>query len=252
MARTTTKPNGRLQEPGSRAVSAYQAVKRDIIRCRLEPDSQITEAQVAERYGVSRGTMHAALNRLGHEGFVQVLPREGYIVTPISLRYVDDLYTARRALEPFAARIAAEHVSREIERAEPGRSQNFDWDELIRLAEAASVPGRLTELADMERTISANREFHLAVARASRSERLLSMIESLMDEADRLSWFAHLRPGTTRDDYPQHEEVVRALQAGDTAAAEEAMSRHISRGQEWIFDALISSPSIRTVSLTLS
>ncbi len=46
------------------AESAYQLIKRAIIRCDLEPGQQVREEQLADRFGVGRATVRPALKRL--------------------------------------------------------------------------------------------------------------------------------------------------------------------------------------------
>src|SRR6266508_3140323 len=73
------------------AERAYRAIRHDIVRCDLEPGRQVTEAQLVERYGVGRATVRAALSRLSQERLVQAMPREGYLIAPITLKQARDL-----------------------------------------------------------------------------------------------------------------------------------------------------------------
>src|SRR5690349_17159429 len=87
--------------------AVYAALRRAIIRCELRPGQQITEGELAERFGAAKATVRVILNRLAHERLIQILPREGYLVAPLTLKQVQDLFGARLVLEPAVARLAA-------------------------------------------------------------------------------------------------------------------------------------------------
>src|SRR5688572_14083169 len=92
------------------AEDAYRVIKREIIRCELRPGSQITEAYLAETYGLGRAAIRSALNRLYQNRLVRPLPRKGYLVAPITLKYVHDFFAVWLMLEPAGARLAAGKV----------------------------------------------------------------------------------------------------------------------------------------------
>src|SRR5438128_1631929 len=70
----------------SLAERAYRAIKRDIIRCELEPGGLVTEIQLAKRYRAGRAAVRSALNRLYQERLIQSMPRQGYRIAPVTLR----------------------------------------------------------------------------------------------------------------------------------------------------------------------
>ena len=85
---------------------AYETIRRDIIRCELDPGSEASEAALASRLGLGKAPIRVALARLCQEGLVRPLPRRGYIVTPITIKDVHEILEMRMALEPVAARMA--------------------------------------------------------------------------------------------------------------------------------------------------
>lgn len=62
--------------------AAYDAIKRDVARCRLAPGAELTEGELATHYGFGKTPVRDALARLAQEGLVRVLPRRGYVVRP--------------------------------------------------------------------------------------------------------------------------------------------------------------------------
>lgn len=72
-------------EPRSLRARAYEEIKRRIITLRYEPGAYLNEARVSEQLGIGRTPVHQALDRLMLEGMVEVIPRKGVVVRPVSL-----------------------------------------------------------------------------------------------------------------------------------------------------------------------
>ena len=68
------KDNGSTES--SLAETAYQFIKRDIIRCDLEPGRQITEQQLAKRYDVTRAVVRPAIKRLYQQQLIQTVSQQ--------------------------------------------------------------------------------------------------------------------------------------------------------------------------------
>src|ERR1700759_5041803 len=88
--------------PGSYVLlrdNIYDAIRGDILTCRLAPGEEMREQELAARYKVSRAPVRAALLRRERERLVTVHPRQGYSVNPISLADARDLFQVRLALE---------------------------------------------------------------------------------------------------------------------------------------------------------
>ena len=68
----------------------YTQLRREILSCDLAPGSKIFEQELAERLGVSKSPVREALLRLQEQNLVDVQPRSGYRVRPISLSEAGD------------------------------------------------------------------------------------------------------------------------------------------------------------------
>lgn len=220
----------------SLAEEAYAAIRAAILRLDLAPGEQVTESQLGVRFGLSRAAVRAALTRLGHDGLVQVMPRHGYAVAPITFRQVRDLFGVRVILEPAAAGLAA-------------RANDPDViADLDRLNDACIVrPGQ----DDSHFQRQANTAFHMAVARASGNERLAEMVRTVLDELERVLYL----PAITRDgarvgaSFEEHARIIDAIRRGDADGAIAAATDHIVPNQRSVIDALISSPGLRSINL---
>jgi len=216
-------------------VAAYAAIKRDIVRCELKPGDLETETGLAGRYGVGRAAVRSALNRLFQEGLVQPMPRQGYRITPITLKTVRDLFAVRVLLEPHAARLAA---------AQAGPSE---LERLAELCDAARY--QLGDSASAEEFLRLNTAFHVGIARASGNERLAGIIASLLDEMERLFHLGLMLRDRNDEMYHEHHDLVDALTACDGERAARVVVEQIEAARTMVTDALLSSDSILTVNL---
>ena len=69
----------------------YQTLEYEIVTLKIKPGETISENQLCKRFGISRTPVRTALQRLEQNGFVQIIPCKGTIVTPINLDIVDQL-----------------------------------------------------------------------------------------------------------------------------------------------------------------
>ncbi len=217
----------------SLTLGVYKALKRDIIECLFKPGESLHENTLAEKYKVSKTPVREALNMLRHEGYVQAQARRGYLVWPISLKDVQDVFQLRLMVEPPAAALAAERID------EPQLRQ------LRKLSEIKYVHG---DRQSYPRFLAANRDFHTAVAKASGNQRLAEVVERLLEEMER---FFHLGldvRDSSGEMVHEHHDLVDALVAGDSQLSEKIMREQIMVSRKRVIEALISEPSAMAAS----
>lgn len=207
----------------------YEAIRRDILTCKMKPGSAVTEDQLCEVYEVGKAPVRAALVRLGQEGLVKSIRRHGYVVTPISLRDVEELYQLRLLLESA--------VVAEVARSRPTKEMLAD------LLESASCAPPTNIIEGMER----NHAFHLGLARFTGNQRIVALIERLLDDSDRfiylwMSGGAIPKEDLTRGEY-DHAAILSAVQSGDAAGASAAMLSHIEDARAAIVSNLMGRSS---------
>src|SRR5947199_10665499 len=101
----------------SLADRAYLSIRDLIVSLELPPSALIDERQLVETLGIGRTPVREALRRLAQEQLVEVFPRRGMFVTGVDVRDLARISEVRQALEPAAARLAAERATAD-ERAE--------------------------------------------------------------------------------------------------------------------------------------
>jgi DNA-binding GntR family transcriptional regulator len=180
----------------------------------LTPGERLTEARLAEQFGVSRTPVREAIERLLCDGLLSLVPSRGVVVTELSREQVLHLYALREVLEGAAAAFAAQHASK----GESAGIRNL----LAVMGSQTHTPQALANL---------NRDFHRAIYSASHNE-------YLVQAANRLADFLVLLPGTTysasrraEQAHIEHSAVVRAIERHDSARAEQAARKHIREAQ---------------------
>ena len=86
---------------------AYAAISRAIVRCDLAPGLTVSEAELAARLHLKTAATRAAVDRLSVVGLLRPIHRRGYVVKPITLRDVNDLFELRAIIEVGVVRLAA-------------------------------------------------------------------------------------------------------------------------------------------------
>ena len=91
----------------------YQQVREKIVSGEIKPGAILTEAGLSDEYGVSKAPVREALVLLGHEGFVEPMPRIGHVVATFTVQDVLETFHLRSILEAEAAGLAAERITKE-------------------------------------------------------------------------------------------------------------------------------------------
>jgi DNA-binding GntR family transcriptional regulator len=187
-------------------------LKDQILEVERSPGTLLLEAQLAEEFGVSKTPVREALRLLAQSGWIVVLPRKGYMIRPVELGDVRDVFKIRKLVEPpLAAEAARRATSADIERL---RSL-LDQQHLAK--------------DDFRAALLAAREFHLGFADIAGSARSRMILEDLLDEVRRLYHLLPVRPRITSDDEIRaHAKILEAVEAGDATAASKFAARHLN------------------------
>ena len=208
-------------------LSVYTQLRREILSCDLAPGSKIFEQELADRLGVSKSPVREALLRLQEQNLVDVQPRSGYRVRPISLAEAGDMYEMRYLYERACVVRAISHASD---------------------AAIASLKDHLLTKARLPipAWINANRRFHSALAEICGNGRLAEAAMKLNDQFDRFTFVSVSRleqpPDFTRFNN-DHMALVQAMQRRDKRCAAAIVKSHIDASRERTLQAL-ASPAI--------
>jgi DNA-binding FadR family transcriptional regulator len=197
----------------------------------LSPGERLpSEVELAAQLGVAPMTLRQALQILRDAGFVETrrgrnggsfvrddpaaLVVAGVPPTRAELRELTDW---RRAVSAEAASLAAERGTAA---------------ERTAIADAGAAAERAVGEFTTFRPVDAR--FHIAIAEASRSRRLVAAETQIQVE---IAEMLRVVPGPRLARWVSqagHEPIVAAILAGDAAAAHEAMTRHVEGTYDWI------------------
>lgn len=219
MAFTTDTETDKSQ---SQTVRALLAIRELILEGLLMPGKRLSELSVAERTGISRTPIRAALQRLEAEGLVETIPSGGFAVTSFSQQDVFDAIEIRGTLEGLAARLAAERGS--TTRLGPLQAC---LDELDRVVEQATPEEGFSAyvaanarfhalILDLAESPALKRQMEKAVALPFASPSGFVMAQAVLPESRRILLVAQ----------DQHRCVVEAIANREGARAQSIMQEH--------------------------
>ena len=210
------QPLARVQKSTFRAHIA-DALKGAILDGDIPPGTQVTEASLAEQFGVSRGPLREAMRQLIDEGLLVTVPYTGTRIVDLSVKDIREIYSMRVTLEIFAF------------------EQMWDRrDEAFR-KELQDRHARLTNAIDAQddrASIHAELQLHGFVYEATKHSILLKTWDSIKGRLQ-LYWAAHHRAhgirGPRRDG---HDSYVATALGDDLDALRAEIRSHMARGGE--------------------
>jgi DNA-binding GntR family transcriptional regulator len=214
---------------------AYERLRRDIITCVIAPGSEISEAQLCSQYDLGKAPVRVALTKLCHDRLVRAIPRRGYMVMPVTLQDVHDVFELRLMLEPPAARMAAGKVSAQRLKT---------YDDVYRLGYQQG------DARSTGRFLDANKAFHVAIAQATGNARLAGAIEHLLDEMTRLLHLGLALRKAAQETQHEHKTLVKALARGDGESAERICREQIEASRQMVLSAILTSRSVMNLAIT--
>ncbi len=199
------------------------AIREAIIDGSLKPRERLMEIQLAEELGVSRTPIREALRKLELEGFIVMVPRKGAYVADISFKDIADVYEIRAALEGLAASLAAERIT----------DEELDEMERCLVGKAEAIANH-----DMEKLVEADTRFHDAIYRASRNDRLTSMINNLREQIQRFRATSLSVPGRMYQSLEEHRTIIEAIQSRDSQLARQVAYEHIENAENIMMESM--------------
>lgn len=168
LMKQTSKMPGEKSKASSQTARAALALREMLVQGRFRPGERIREVPLAAELKVSRIPLHLALERLAHEGFLEIRPTRGFVVQRFSTEDIYDAIELRGLLEGAAARLAAERF-KHIAELTPLQATSQEILTLVRR-------NKLT-MEIFNRYIELNARFHAGLLDLSRSRMLRRAIQ---------------------------------------------------------------------------
>ena len=209
-----------MSETANYTRKCYDLVMERILGGNLRPGDEINRREIAMQVGASIAPVNEALGQLRTEGFVEVAPRRGTRVRPISREDLAGLLIVRQALECEAARLYHGDPVRqardkllglavELDRSRPGSIENERGEVRFHRALVA-LTGRPILMEEHEKIMRRRLFFRISIVMASEFELGIG----------------------------PHSQLVDELETKDPDKAEAAMRRHLERGRTGVSRSL--------------
>lgn len=212
----------------------YDHLRAAVLSGALRSGQKLSLTELAEQMEVSRSPVHQALTRLAAEGLVEVRPRRGYLVTPVTLKALVEEYEVRLVLELTAAERTVGKLS---------AAQLTDLGEALRGTLQAIGPDGTW---DLHRYVQTNQRFHRLQFDFAGNDVLASLYASL-----RVSMLMErvLEGIPFKDEVAelgeQHTALHRAHRQGDLKTARRVIEAHVETGRRMAVQALEAAGGAR-------
>lgn len=196
------------------AGKAYHDIKQRILENRIQAGEYLLEDELAGMLGMSRTPLREAFVQLQNEGLIEIVPRRGIRVVPLTVEDMREVYELLRWLESQAAHSLAQRADR-----------SGYVKELRRIAGEMK---RALAAGDVDGWARANDQFHVRLVASAGNGRLARICGNLLDQSQRVRAFTlRLRKPPTRT-AEAHLAMLKAIDEGDgdRAAALQADNKH--------------------------
>ena len=208
-----------------RAEALRDEIEQDIVTGRLQPGERLDEQSLADRFGVSRTPIREALMQLASTGMVELHSRRGAFVASLGLKEIIERFEAMAALEGMCGALAARRIT--------------DEQRAMLLAVHEECQNEAKNGAS-DPYYYANERFHQTIYEACHNTYLAEQARQLHNRLKpyrRLQLRARHRIGHS---LTEHQKIVDAIMAGDSAKAEQRLRDHILVQGERLTDFITS------------
>lgn len=203
--------------------TAYDRIKKWILTEPVKPGTRMVEQAIAEKFSLSRAPIRDAFQRLYHEGLLVKTGNKGLELRSYTEQSLVDIFTFREYLDGMAARLfalRAEEVEikylgmilKDLEDLKAGFDQKVQWQKDF--------------------------EFHMAITRGARNERILLPHRNVLQECLYIAQIQY--SSMTRDDpriqldmiIGEHRRIAGAVSSRDADLAEKTARESVRAGVE--------------------
>ena len=214
----TSKATGNLKQ------TAYEVIKEKLICCEYAPNTILNESQLAADLNLSRTPVREALSLLEQEGYIQILPKKGILVTDITLNDVLQVFQARIELEPVALKLSADRIP--VEQLVHYRDKLVAFDAVSHPIEAFAL----------------DTEMHMLFIDYCGNRFLTDMMHKVMDQNSRIVIASNQLSHHIHEAKFEHTQILQSLidRKFDDAALQ--MRSHLMNCRQATIDYLCKSP----------
>lgn len=208
----------------------YEAIKQRILEGVYQAEDYVRELSIAKELEVSRTPVREALRELISEGWLEAIPHQGARVSTWTEQDAQEVFEIRMQLEPLAIHKAASQIERSV---------------LVALQQLATRMERLAEQPDdsaKAEIARLNHEFHRKLITASKSQRLVMVLDSIVRPSTVHRNFQYYHQADLQRSMRHHREMLEAIETGNALWAENVMRAHLLAGRDLYTQAMTARP----------
>jgi DNA-binding GntR family transcriptional regulator len=218
-SRVPSVSTGRPEVPaGSAAARAYRYVKDRLLDGRYPGGALLSENELARELGISRTPVRQAFVQLETEELLDLYPRRGALVRPVSMSETEDVFEARLLIET--------HCVRRVAAQGPGLAAVLR--EAIARQERSLQDGEVGFIA-------ADRAFHHTIVAANHNAILVRQYDALRDRLQRITAALVARdPARVAQFIGEHRDIAGAIEQRDADRAVSLIEAHLRGAHELV------------------
>lgn len=180
----------------------------------LPPGTRLIENDLAQMLEVSRIPVREAIQRLVEEGLINKISHRGAFVYMPTRQEIDEISSLRVVLERFI-------MERAMARWQPGRE--IALDQIVAQMRLAA------EQRDFQQMYELDYNFHHALWEMAEHSIMLEVVSSMRSRISRFLYEANsaLSPTQLMVHANTHNDLIEIIKAGDVAAAQDEIERHV-------------------------
>lgn len=194
--------------------AAYASLRERLLDGSLRPGAVLEQEALARQLGLSTTPVREAVKRLEAEGLIVALAHRAIQVPALNRQELDDLYSVRLQLDPYAAQLGSRMATDGV-RGE------------LRALVRASDPN-----ASPREQLVHNRRLHRVMYEASGNVVLCELLDGLWDRSDRYRMVLLRDEDTARAADDDHDELVELFCTRKTRQLGEALRRHLQGSRD--------------------
>ena len=191
----------------------HSELRQQIVSRTIPPGTKLSESSLCRQWNISRTPLREVLRQLESEGLVTSQRNKGFMINPITLDDLTQLYPIRISLEGLAGRLATPSLSK-------------DPKKLKILEKLCTEMERLFRKGDIESYILKNNEFHSFIWHTCGNKWLIRILENLDSHVNRFIVKALHVPNRIGRSVREHREIYERLKTGNGKAVEKAIQNN--------------------------
>ncbi|MCC5857803.1 MAG: GntR family transcriptional regulator [Ectothiorhodospiraceae bacterium] len=189
-----------------------------IVNHELPPGAKLSEAALTEEFGASRPRIREAFGVLEDRGLIERIPNRGAVVTRLEVDKIYELFDVREVLEGLAVRLATKNAPQET------------WNDLVELFGGEAE--QALQKNDIDFYVSCITRFRERIISEADNSVLAAQLDAIYDRTRVLIRRLVLVPGRAMEGLLQHQEILRAMTAGDAEKAEQLKRENIRSARD--------------------